>query len=107
MLITSDFLRKVLIIIPIINNIGNILAAIIPTLILSLNIPDTLPTTVGPIEQPISHAKAKKANIAVPPPLIFEDDILKVPGQSSPTDNPHSPHPIRENACQGDIEIIR
>ena len=92
---------------PIINKIGNILAATIPILRLSLNTLETLPTIVGPSEQPTSPASAKKANITVDPPFILEADMLNIPGQSIPTDKPHKPHPRRFNIGQGDNEIIR
>ena len=49
------------IIIPIISRMGKRVATIIPTLRLSLNRLDTVPTTVGPIEHPTSPARAKKA----------------------------------------------
>ena len=77
----------------------------IPIFILSLKILDTLPTIVGPSEQPTSPASAKKANIAVPPFFIIDEDILKVPGHKIPTENPEMPHPIRDNNGQGDREI--
>lgn len=67
-------------IIPIINNIGNMLENKIPIFILSLKILDNLPTIVGPSEHPTSPASAKKANSAVPPFFSIDEDILKVPG---------------------------
>lgn len=86
---------------------GNMLATKIPILRLSLNIPEILPTTVGPAEHPKSPANAKKANITVPPPLISEADILKVPGHNIPTENPAILHTIKPNIGQGDNEIIK
>ena len=78
-----------------------------PVLRLSLNRLDTVPTTVGPIEHPTSPANAKNANIAVPPLLIFADDMLNVPGQRIPTAKPHRPHPSKLNKGSGESEMIR
>ena len=94
-------------IIPRINRIGKIIAAIMPVLRLSLNRLDTVPTTVGPIEHPTSPANAKNANIAVQPLLIFADDMLNVPGQRIPTAKPHRPHPSKLNKGSGESEMIR
>jgi len=60
---------------------------------------------VGPEEQPKSPARARKANIAVPPPRMEADAILKVPGHMIPTDRPHIPQPISPSAGWGDREI--
>ena len=92
---------------PIISTIGKIIAAKIPTLRSSLNRADTVPTTVGPIEQPTSPANARKANIAVPPRLSVAADKLKVPGQRIPTAKPHRPQPSKMIRGSGESEIIR
>lgn len=68
---------------------------------------DTLPTTVGPKEHPKSPAKAKRANISVPPPRIFREARLKVPGQRTPTEKPQRAHPARPTTGQGDNTIRR
>lgn len=47
--------------------IGKITAKRIPIFKLSLNALDTIPTIVGPAEQPKSPPSASNANIAVPP----------------------------------------
>lgn len=59
--------------------------------------PETSPTNTGPKEHPTSPAKAKSANIAVPPAGKYAEVILKTPGHISPTDKPHSAHPKRES----------
>ncbi len=51
------------------------------------------PTSVGPHIQPISPAKARSANIALPPFLTLIDAALNVPGQSTPTEKPHKAMP--------------
>ena len=58
------------------------MAARIPSLRLSPAIPDTMPASVGPPEHPASPARASRANMAVPPPLIEAAALLKVPGLS-------------------------
>ena len=52
------------------------------------------PTIAGLTIAPRSPAKARNANIAVPPLGHFCDEILIVPGHIIPTDSPHSAHPI-------------
>ena len=56
---------------------------------------DTIPTSVGPDEQPKSPASAKNANMAVPPPGRDAADMLKVPGQKIPTEKPKVPQAKR------------
>ena len=58
-------------------------------------IPDISPANVGPPEPPRSPDKASIANRAVPPFLIVEVALLKVPGQRIPTENPHIAQPAR------------
>lgn len=54
----------------------------------SPNAPDTMPTNVGPPEQPISPPNANNANIAVPPFGRTADALLNVPGHIISTDSP-------------------
>ena len=68
--------------------------------------PEIVPTSVGPLAQPRSPAKANSANIAVLPGSVLAAR-LNVPGQNRPTDNPHRPHPISESAGIGESEAIR
>lgn len=51
---------------------------------------DTIPTRVGPPEQPRSPPKASSANMAVPPFGRDEDALLKVPGHIIPTESPET-----------------
>lgn len=71
----------------------------------SENRSDTIPTTVGPPEQPISPPRAKRAKSKVPPPLIREEEMLKVPGHKMPTESPHSAQPISPRTGEEDREI--
>ena len=66
---------------------GNMIEHSIPREILPPKISAARPVIVGPNEQPTSPARARNANIAVPPPLRRLDAILKVPGQKIPTEN--------------------
>lgn len=61
-----------------------------------------IPTAAGPAVHPRSPAKARKANIAVPPPRSSPAARLKVPGHKIPTDKPHKAHPA--SAHRGDRE---
>lgn len=72
---------------------------------LSSKAPDTIPTNVGPPEQPISPPNANKANIAVPPLGKAADALLKVPGHAIPTDSPQTAQAIRFNTGIDDNEI--
>ena len=74
---------------------GKIKAARIPIFKFPLHIPDTIPTRLGPPEQPISPPKARSANKAVPPAGSAFDALEKVPGHMIPTDRPHRAHPAR------------
>ena len=69
------------------------MAVAIPSFRLSSILADEKPTSDGPSIQPKSPARARKANIAVPPPLRIDADILKVPGHIIPTDKPQSAQP--------------
>ena len=72
---------------------GKIKAIMKPTLKLLLKWLETKPTIEGPTEHPRSPARANNANINVPPLLITAEALLKEPGQSIPTENPHIAHP--------------
>ena len=68
---------------PISSNTGKIIPAKIPIFRLSPKAPDTIPTNVGPPEQPISPPNASNANMAVPPLGKAADALLKVPDRKS------------------------
>lgn len=68
---------------PISSKTGKIIPAKIPIFKLSPKAPDTIPTNVGPPEQPISPPNASNANMAVPPlgkAAVY--DTLKLPKKS-------------------------
>ena len=73
-----------------------------PALRLLPAISENLPTIAGLTVAPKSPAKAKKANIAVPPLGHFWDDILIVPGHIIPTANPQRAHPANPNIEEAD-----
>ena len=73
-------------------------AANTPRFISSLRKSVATPTTVGPKEQPKSPAKAKNANIAVPPLGNFSDAKENAPGHITPTEKPHIAQPTKEKA---------
>lgn len=66
---------------------------------------ETNPENVGPIEHPISPARASKANIAVPPYRIEAAALLKVPGHIMPTDNPQIAQNTRLITGYGAMDI--
>ena len=74
---------------------GKTVAKSNPVLRLPPAISESLPTIAGLTVAPKSPAKAKKANIAVPPPGHFCDEILSVPGHIIPTESPQTPQAIR------------
>ena len=92
-------------IIPISNRTGKIIPAKTPIFKLSPNAPETIPTNVGPPEQPISPPNANNANIAVPPFGKAADALLKVPGHMIPTDSPQTAQAIRLSHGFGKREI--
>ena len=73
---------------------GNTIADRIP----AFRLPDvkllTYPAKAGPVEQPMSPAKANKAYNAVPP-FFNTDALLSVPGHMIPTEKPQMPQPNR------------
>lgn len=76
-----------------------------PAFRFSPNTPDTMPTSVGPPEQPISPPRANNANMAVPPFGKAADALLKVPGHIIPTDSPQTAQAIRLSNGTGKREI--
>ena len=79
----------------------------IPVFILPPAAFETKPIRVGPAEQPMSPARAKSANIVVPPLLIFAAQRLKVPGHIIPTDRPQRAQPTNENTGFFESDAIR
>ena len=79
----------------------------IPILKFSPNRSETKPTTEGPLVQPMSPPRARRANIAPPPPLMFSAAILYVPGHMMPTEKPQSAMPKRANAAEEENAMIR
>lgn len=65
------------------------------------------PTIAGLTVAPRSPAKAKNANIAVPPLGHFCEEILIVPGHIIPTEMPHSAHPANPIIGISDKEAMR
>ena len=65
------------------------------------------PTMAGLTVAPKSPAKARNANIAVPPLGHFCEEILIVPGHIIPTDNPQSAQPTRAIIEMGDSAANR
>lgn len=65
------------------------------------------PTIAGLAVAPKSPAKAKKANIAVPPLGHFCDEMLIVPGHIIPTESPQSAHPANPIMGMEDKDAIR
>ena len=63
-------------------------------------------TTAGPPMQPRSPARARRANMAVPPPRRATAERLKVPGQKMPTEKPQSPHPTRDRRGDPDRAAV-
>ena len=65
------------------------------------------PVRVGPAEHPTSPARARNANIAVPPPGRTPAAMLNVPGQNMPTEKPVSAQPTRLNTGYGESDVAR
>ncbi len=72
---------------------GNTAAASSPVLRLPPLILETLPTIAGLTVAPKSPAKAKNANMAVPPLGHFLEEMLIDPGHIIPTEIPQSAQP--------------
>lgn len=69
--------------------------------------PEKRPTINGPTVPPRSPAKAKNANMAVPPMGHFCAEILIVPGHMIPTEMPHSAQPANPMIGEEDKEASR
>ena len=78
-----------------------------PNFKLSFNALETNPTIAGPEEHPASPARARSANIVVPPLGHLSEARLYVPGHIAPTEKPHIPQPIREITGIGESDAIR
>ena len=78
-----------------------------PVLRLPPAISERLPTIVGLTVAPKSPAKAKNANIAVPPLGQFCEEMLIEPGHIMPTANPQSAQPASPRIGNADREASR
>ena len=87
---------------PIIISVGKAVAKSKPTFKFPPTESAIPPTIAGLTVAPRSPARAKKANIAVPPLGHFCDEILIVPGHIIPTANPQRAQPIRPIIETGD-----
>ena len=92
---------------PKIKPMGNTVAKSKPVFRLPPTVSAIQPTMAGLTVAPKSPAKAKKANIAVPPLGHFCEEILMVPGHIIPTDNPQKAQPIRPMPEIGDRDANR
>ena len=92
---------------PISKAVGNRTATNIPVFKFPFALSATQPTTPGPLAQPKSPARAKKANIAVPPVRIVFAAMLNVPGHITPTEKPQTAQPSNPNREECVKEINR
>ena len=83
---------------------GKIVAASNPDLRLPPAISERLPTIAGLTIAPKSPAKAKNANIAVPPLGHFCEDMLIDPGHIIPTAKPQREQPASPRIGNEDSE---
>ncbi len=81
------------------------IAAKRPAFRLESNAPDTKPTRVGPPAQPRSPARAKMANMAVPPDGHADAARENVPGQRMPTEKPVSAQPAKDKSGKGERAV--
>lgn len=81
---------------------GKIVAASNPVFRLPPAVSERLPTIAGLTAAPKSPAKAKNANIAVPPLGHFCEDRLMEPGHIMPTDKPQSAQPASPSIGNAD-----
>ncbi len=81
---------------------GNTVAASRPIFRLPPASSETFPTIAGLAIPPKSPAKAKNANIAVPPFGQFLVDMLIEPGHIIPTEKPQTAQPIRPKIGKDD-----
>ena len=86
---------------------GNAVAASSPILRLPPAISETPPTIVGLTVAPKSPARAKSANIAVPPLGHFWEERLIEPGHITPTETPQSAQPARPKAGKEDNDAVK
>ena len=68
---------------------------------------EILPTIAGLAIAPVSPAKAKNANMAVPPLGHLWEDILMEPGHIIPTARPQRAQPARPRTGTGDRDASR
>ena len=86
---------------------GKAVATSSPVFRLPPTILEIPPTIAGLTVAPKSPAKAKNANIAVPPLGHFCDEILMVPGHIIPTETPQSAQPANPIMGIEDKEAVR
>lgn len=86
---------------------GNAVATSSPILRLPPAISEMLPTIAGLTVAPKSPAKAKSANIAVPPLGHFWEEMLIVPGHIMPTEMPQNAQPASPIVGKEDRDAIK
>lgn len=86
---------------------GNTVATSSPILRLPPVILETLPTIVGLMVAPKSPAKAKNANIAVPPLGHFCEEMLIDPGHIIPTEIPQNAQPANPIIGKEDRDAVK
>ena len=86
---------------------GNAVATSSPILRSPPAILETLPTIAGLTVAPKSPAKAKNANIAVPPLGHFCDEILIDPGHIIPTEIPQRAQPANPIIGKEDRDAVK
>ena len=87
--------------IPASSSTGKTIAASSPGWSTPPDAPATIPTSVGPDEQPRSPANAISAYMAVPPIGNIRAAMLNVPGQKMPTEKPHNAQPTIPHTGEG------
>ena len=90
-----------------ISSIGNTIAASIPAFILSFAFCVKMPMMLGPTEAPNSPPIASKANKAVPPKGIRDEEMLIEPGHMIPTENPQKIHPSSPKIGREEIAVSK
>ena len=86
---------------------GNTVATSSPILRLPPTVLETLPTIAGLTVAPKSPAKAKNANIAVPPFGHFCDEMLIDPGHIIPTEIPQNAQPASPIIGKEDKDAVK
>src|SRR5699024_180890 len=89
------------------SRMGEQMANRIPIFKLDWKASEMFPTKAGPVAQPKSPARAKRANMAVPPRGIRLEARLKVPGHIMPTEKPHRLHATSASTGLGDRDASR